>query len=670
MKKVLFVMAFTTLFAAGCQISDLAPDFKKERKVFTGIIADDATRTALVSDGDAYHVTWALGDRIMINGECEFTATVGDVTSTYFVQDTTGDRPDEPPTGPYKAVYPYTVGRGMPGVQNYAGNNVEILPMYAESNDETLAFKNMVGILKLNIRTNETGIFVKKIVITADQPMSGEYTVENSAAVITSGTAGVTLNCSKGVAISNDPVPVPFLVTVPANTYTGMTIKVYTTDGKVASLKMKSGASVKVERSKVYEAEFPINNFTPVEGVGGVALLPAGPDFNAAIKQLVLEDELAMASTPDEKCVTRIVFNTLCTDTEGLEIQDVTSEKPVYLVYDKASGVVSINTPAETLKLPADGSYTFANFGSLKYIDNLRCLNTEDVELMNHMFFCLNCSNRELRELDLSNFNTSNVTNMRSMFNACRNIRSLDLSSFNTQNVETMAYMFQYCVNLKDVNLKSFNTEFVNDMQYMFAYCYELESVDLSSFNTENCLTLYSMFRICRKLASVNLTSFNTENCTNFSNFFRECESLVSVDISNFDFGSAKDIRSFFYQCYSLQVADVSNFECEHITSGANCGYFFYRATSLREIYCGNTFKFGVDGGKTSRLACEPGDPYEKRPGSIPGSITIFCDEDIATWFTETGFRWLNNGHNADPIPITFKHYKTGNVISVVWPAS
>ena len=430
MKKTLVIMAFAALFAVGCQISDFAPDMKKELKVFTGTIADDATRAALLADGDLYHVTWTLGDRIAINGDYRFNATVGDVTTTYFVQDTTGSSPDDPPTAPYKAVYPYTISRGMPGVQNYVPGGVEIIPMYAESNNENLAFKNMVGILKLNVKTGEAGIVVKKIVIAADQPMSGEYTVENNAAVIASGTAGVTLNCGEGVAIGADPVP--FFVTVPANTYTGMTIKVYTTDGKVASVKMKSGASVKVERSKFYEAEFPFNGFTAIEGVGGVALLPSGPDFNTMIKQIALEDDLATVSTPDEECVTRIVFNTLCTDTEGLEINDLSSAKPIHLVYDKSSGVVSINTPAETLKLPADGSYMFANFGSLKQIDNLKCLNTEDVELMNHMFFYLNCSNRELRELDLSSFNTSNVTTMRSMFNACRNITSFDLSSFYT----------------------------------------------------------------------------------------------------------------------------------------------------------------------------------------------------------------------------------------------
>lgn len=665
MKKVLFVMAFTTLFAAGCQIFDFAPDFKKELKVFTGIIADDATRTALVADGDAYHVTWALGDRIMINGECEFTATVGDVTSTYFVQDTTGNRPDEPPTGPYKAVYPYTVGRGMPGVQNYAGNNVEILPMYAESNDETLAFKNMVGILKLNIRTTETGIIVKKIVITADQPMSGEYTVENSAAVISSGTSGVTLNCSKGVAISNDPVP--FLVTVPANTYTGMTIKVYTTDGKVASLKMKSGASVKVERSKIYDAEFPINVFTAQDGIGGNALLPEGTDFNTIIKQLVFEDDLVSYSNVDETAVTRIVFNNLCADTEGLEIHDLTSEKPIYLLYDKTSGVVSINSPAETLFVPENGSYMFSGFGSLEYIDNLKCLNTEKTEDMSRMFYYVKNKNRKLRQLDLSSFNTSNVSTFLSMFNGCRSLEKLDVSNFDTSNADDISYMFQHCASLKTLDCSSFNTENVTTMSCLFNGCTSLESVNVSSFNTENCMILSYLFYNCQKIQTLDLSSFDTANCKDFYAIFRDCRSLIDLKIPNFDISNATDLRGFFRDCHSLQVVDVSMLDGSHMTK--NNGWFFYHDYNLREIYAGEKFNIG----KTNAFI-DKFDGFEHRAGSVAGGLTIYCDQNVANYLSTTALRWIHSGYctNGDvaPIPVVFKHYKNGTELSVEWPAN
>ena len=39
-----------------------------------------------------------------------------------------------------------------------------------------------------------------------------------------------------------------------------------------------------------------------------------------------------------------------------------------------------------------------------------------------------------LGELNLSNFNTNNVTNMGGMFNDCFSLKNLNLSNFNTSN--------------------------------------------------------------------------------------------------------------------------------------------------------------------------------------------------------------------------------------------
>ena len=46
--------------------------------------------------------------------------------------------------------------------------------------------------------------------------------------------------------------------------------------------------------------------------------------------------------------------------------------------------------------------------------------------------------------------NTSNLTNMRWMFNGLGNIQTLDLSGFDTSNVTTMASMFLNCRKLKE----------------------------------------------------------------------------------------------------------------------------------------------------------------------------------------------------------------------------
>ena len=48
-----------------------------------------------------------------------------------------------------------------------------------------------------------------------------------------------------------------------------------------------------------------------------------------------------------------------------------------------------------------------------------------------------------LTKLDLENFNTTNVTNMRSMFHGCSRLENLKFGeNFNTSNVTNMEYIF------------------------------------------------------------------------------------------------------------------------------------------------------------------------------------------------------------------------------------
>jgi surface protein len=56
----------------------------------------------------------------------------------------------------------------------------------------------------------------------------------------------------------------------------------------------------------------------------------------------------------------------------------------------------------------------------------------------NYMFY--DCSS--LINLNLSNFNTTNVTDMSGMFYGCESLTNLNLSNFNTTNVTNMSYMF------------------------------------------------------------------------------------------------------------------------------------------------------------------------------------------------------------------------------------
>ena len=91
---------------------------------------------------------------------------------------------------------------------------------------------------------------------------------------------------------------------------------------------------------------------------------------------------------------------------------------------------------------------------------------------------------------NLSNFDTSKMTDMSWMFDNCLSLTTLDLSNFDTSNVTNMSYMFSKCQSLTSLDLSSFDTSRVTDMSHMFSYCSRFISLDLSSFDTSNVLLI------------------------------------------------------------------------------------------------------------------------------------------------------------------------------------
>ena len=60
---------------------------------------------------------------------------------------------------------------------------------------------------------------------------------------------------------------------------------------------------------------------------------------------------------------------------------------------------------------------------------------------MSKMFY--NC--KSLKNLNLSNFDTKNVTDMSKMFYGCKSLNNLDLTNFDTKKVTNMKRMFNGC---------------------------------------------------------------------------------------------------------------------------------------------------------------------------------------------------------------------------------
>lgn len=156
----------------------------------------------------------------------------------------------------------------------------------------------------------------------------------------------------------------------------------------------------------------------------------------------------------------------------------------------------------------------FYNVAAVKKLD-LSKWNTSNVT---NMYGTFNRA-QNLTELNLDNWDTGKVTDMRSMFSATK-VASLDLSHFNTSNVTDMGYMFQSCGALTNLNLANWNTKKVTNMTTMFKHCTVIEELDLSSFDTSNVTNMQEMFFCCYKLAKLDIRNFDFSKVTNYTKAF------------------------------------------------------------------------------------------------------------------------------------------------------
>lgn len=265
--------------------------------------------------------------------------------------------------------------------------------------------------------------------------------------------------------------------------------------------------------------------------------------------------------------------------------------------------VASNSEKTTKVYMPEDASYMFY------YCDNLTTLdvsnfNTGQVTDMNSMFEgCSNLTNLDvnnfetskvknmnsifkncssLTSLDVSNFETSQVTDMMNMFYKCSSLTSLDVSNFDTRQVKCMRFMFGTCSRLSNIDVSNFNTSQVTDMMYMFYECSSLTSLDLSNFDTSQVKEISNIFYGCSSLISLNLSNFNTSQVTYMENIFYGCSSLTSLDVSNFDTSQVTKMGGMFYECNSLTSLDLSNFNTSQVT---NMDSMFWKCSSLTTIY-------------------------------------------------------------------------------------
>ena len=490
MKKILFL---STLIAAVL----LASSCQKEQKLVTlGAVISQPGKTYI----DDRYPCWNNGDQVYVN-HAAYPISAASGPSAQIANVVSADG--------YRAIYPASLVPSnmditnsssipvtLPATQLYTlvdGHQRVNAPMGAYTDGEVLQFHNLCSIVHVVVNNN-TG---------SDMALDKLRIATDNAYLSGTGTATVTGADNDGITLSSDashsvslriagPTSVTlaagaqatFDIYVPAFPTDNVTITLYTTNGHYFELTKNS---VALTPNTYTTVTLNVTSLTQILA----AELVDGPTFRAAIPTNT----------------TAVVFEYNSSVSSGTLLSTSNSPVPIYGNLDLDGTTWRVSTSTSVMNANPNCSSMFVVLQYLMSIDFGEGFNTSNVTDMSSMFRWCN----SLTRLDVSNFNTENVTDMGGMFGACESIVSLDLSNFNTENVTNMGYMF--------------GAEGRNS----------LTSLDLSSFNTENVTTMREMFSNCGNLTRLNLSNFNTENVTDMSYMFGECYSLTSLDLSNFD---------------------------------------------------------------------------------------------------------------------------------------
>ena len=260
-------------------------------------------------------------------------------------------------------------------------------------------------------------------------------------------------------------------------------------------------------------------------------------------------------------------------------------------LFTETEGIIEIDFSNFDTSLVTSMKSMFMNCIDLEviYFNNIE---TSLVKNMTSMFE--GCSS--LKSLDLSNFNTSLVKYMDSMFKGCISLTSLNLTSFKTPRLERISEMFYGCNFITNIELSNMNTSKVKDMNSIFYNCSLLTSLNLINFNTAKVITMKELFMLCSSLKSLDLSNFNTINVEDMSYMFSGCSSLTELNISNFSTLKLKNVNEMFSYCNLLTSLDLSNFRTDQVE---NMISMFSHSSSLISLDLSN---FNFSNAKLSNI--------------------------------------------------------------------
>lgn len=260
MKKISIIALAAIATISSCTKDGLFPDKDGREEIVTGTAPQvfnatmegfPATRATL----DGMTPSWEVGDVISIDGHSYTAKTAG--TSSTFEGTGAGEAIHHAyfPAGLYNGGSP-----ALPAVQTYVAGKFD-MPMYAESDNATLSFKNLCAVLAIKV-TSDDITTLKAIKVASDKKMNGTFTVSDNKAVVgTDGTNVLVLESSTALTLNADGTT--FYIAIPAQNYKYLNIYL-SSDGETYTRAMatkKAAGLGDIACSKIFSIDYETNAF-------------------------------------------------------------------------------------------------------------------------------------------------------------------------------------------------------------------------------------------------------------------------------------------------------------------------------------------------------------------------------------------------------------------------
>ena len=152
--------------------------------------------------------------------------------------------------------------------------------------------------------------------------------------------------------------------------------------------------------------------------------------------------------------------------------------------------------------------------------------------------------------INISNWDVSNVVNMQNMFCSCHNFNS-NLKEWDINSLQNASGMFQNCESFVGEGLENWNTQNIERTKSMFHGCVNF-NCNIGKWNVKKLTNASYMFTYCHSFEGIGIENWNVENLERAQSMFAGCE-LFNADISQWNFKKIKNISSILQGCKSFK---------------------------------------------------------------------------------------------------------------------